>query len=268
MPKFAANLTMLFNEHDFPDRFPAAAEAGFTGVEYLFPYSYPKEQLAELLVQNELVQVLHNLPAGDWAAGERGIACLPDRIGEFRDGVECAIEYARVLGCRQVNCLAGIAPRGADAAKLRETFVSNLRFAANRLGEAGIRLLIEAINTRDIPGFFLNRTRQAVDIIEDVDSPNLKLQYDLYHMQVMEGDLARTIEAHLPRIGHIQIADNPGRHEPGTGEINYPFLFGFLDRKSYDGWIGCEYKPTKATLDGLGWIRPYMTPRRSTARVA
>jgi hydroxypyruvate isomerase len=267
MPKFAANLTMLFNEHDFVDRFQTAAEAGFTGVEYLFPYAYPKEQLVELLQKHELIQVLHNLPAGDWGAGERGIACLPDRVTEFQDSVGRAISYAQTLGCRQVNCLAGIAPQGADPAKLRETFVSNLRFAANALGQAGIRLLIEPINTRDMPGFFLNRTRQALDIIEDVDSPNLKLQYDIYHMQIMEGDLARTIEATLPRIGHIQLADNPGRHEPGTGEIHFPFLFALLDRRGYEGWIGCEYKPATTTEEGLGWIQTYLEPRRRTAEV-
>ena len=258
MVKLAANLTMLWNEIDFLDRFGAAAKAGFTGVEYLFPYAYAKEQLAERLHEYDLKQILHNLPAGDWAKGERGIACLPDRVGEFEDGVGRAIDYAKTLGCPQVNCLAGIAPKNVTPEKLRETFVANLRFAADKLKAAGIRLLIEAINTRDIPGFYLNRTQQAVDIIEEVGSDNLWVQYDIYHMQIMEGDLAPTIERHFKRIAHLQLADNPGRNEPGTGEINYPFLFGFVDRLGYNGWIGCEYKPKTTTLEGLGWIKPYL----------
>jgi hydroxypyruvate isomerase len=253
MTRLAANLTMLYNEVDFLDRFDAAAKSGFAGVEYLFPYPYPKEQLAERLQKHGLVQVLHNLPAGDWAGGERGIACHPDRIGEFQDGVEKAIDYARALGCRQVNCLAGIAPEGVDAGKVRATFVDNLRFAAEKLGAAGIKLLIEPINTFDIPGFWLSRTPQALDVIRDVGSRNLYLQYDISHMQRMEGELANTIKAHLPRIAHLQLADNPGRNEPGTGEINYRFLFGFLDALGYDGWIGCEYRPKGKTIDGLDW---------------
>ena len=253
MPKLAANLTMLYNEVDFLDRFAAAAQSGFKGVEYLFPYAYPKEQLAEKLARHGLTQVLHNLPAGDWAGGERGIACLPDRVGEFQDGVGRAIEYATALGCRQVNCLAGIAPRGVDREKVDATFVTNLKFAADKLGATGIRLLIEPINTFDIPGFHLSRTQQALDTIRAVGSRNLLAQYDIYHMQRMEGELANTIKANLPQIAHIQLADNPGRNEPGTGEINYRFLFGFLDAIGYDGWIGCEYKPKAGTVDGLGW---------------
>ncbi len=255
MPKFAANLTMLFNELDFADRFAAAAKAGFKGVEYLFPYAYRKELLAELLARHGLVQVLHNLPAGDWAKGERGIACLPDRRNEFRDGVGEAIEYATALDCRQVNCLAGITPRSHPVEEVRETLVENLRFAATELGKAGIRLLIEPVNTRDIRGFYLCRTAQALALIDEVGSDNLFLQYDIYHMQIMEGDLAHTLEANLPRIAHVQLADNPGRNEPGTGEINYPFLFRHLDRIGYAGWIGCEYKPRGATEAGLGWLR-------------
>jgi hydroxypyruvate isomerase len=257
MPKFAANLTFLFNEVVFLQRFEAAAKAGFKGVEYLFPYEYPKEQIAELLQRNGLAQALFNLPAGDWGAGERGIACHPDRVGEFQEGVGKAIEYAKALGCGQVNCLAGIAPRRVSQQRLRETFVSNLRFAASELEKAGVRLLIEPINTRDIPGFYLCHAAQARAIIEDVGSGNLGLQYDVYHMQIMEGDLAHTIEANKDIIRHVQIADNPGRHEPGTGEINYPFLFGFLDKLGYSGWIGCEYRPLGATEAGLGWIAPY-----------
>ena len=264
MPKFAANLTMLFQEHDFLDRFEAAAKAGFTGVEYLFPYDYAKEDLAERLRQNGLDQVLHNLPAGDWGAGERGIACLPDRVGEFQDGVGRAIDYATVLGCPQVNCLAGVAPEGADQESLRRTFVDNLGFAAGKLKEAGIKLVIEPINTRDIPGFYLRRTGQAVEILDAVGSDNLFVQYDVYHMQIMEGDLSPTIQANLSRIAHVQIADTPGRHEPCTGEINYDFLFSFLDEIGYAGWVGCEYKPKAGTQEGLGWFAPY----RSVAAAA
>ena len=258
MPKFCANLTMLYNEVDFVDRFAAAAESGFKGVEYLFPYAYPKQQLAEALRKNGLAQVLHNLPAGDWAKGERGIACHPDRVAEFQDGVGKATEYAVALGCKQINCLAGIAPMGVNPAALETTLVNNLRFAAAKLEAAGVRLLIEPINTRDIPGFYLTNTKQALDIIAKVGSRNLWLQYDIYHMQVMEGDLARTMQENLARIAHMQLADNPGRNEPGTGEINYPFLFGFIDRIGYDGWIGCEYKPKAGTVEGLDWIEPYL----------
>jgi hydroxypyruvate isomerase len=258
MPKFNANLTMLFNEFDFLDRFAAAKEAGFKGVEYLFPYLYPKEDLVERLQVNGLTQVLHNLPAGDWAKGERGIACLPDRSGEFQDGVGHAIEYAQALRCPQLNCLAGIAPKDSDPLRIRDTLIRNLQFAATQLKAAGIRLLLEPCNTRDIPGFFLNRSQQALEIIDAVGSDNLFLQYDIYHMQVMEGNLAATIQRNLDRIRHLQLADNPGRNEPGTGEINYPFLFGFIDQLGYSGWIGCEYKPAKSTVAGLGWIRPYL----------
>ncbi len=265
MPKFCANLTMLWNELDFMDRFAAAAKAGFIGVEYLFPYDYDKNRLADELKKHKLAQVLHNLPAGNWAKGERGIGCHPDRVGEFQDGVGKAIEYATALGCRQLNCLVGIAPAGVAPEKLRETFVSNLRFAAGKLKQAGIKLLIEPVNTRDIPGFFLCRTRQALEIMAEVGSPNLWLQYDIYHMQVMEGDLARTIEANLQRIAHLQLADNPGRNEPGTGEISYPFLFRFIDQLGYDGWVGCEYKPRTTTLEGLRWASHYLQPLKEKA---
>jgi hydroxypyruvate isomerase len=253
MPRLAANLTLLYNEVDFLDRFDAAVRSGFTGVEYLFPYAYPKEALVERLRRNRLTQVLHNLPAGDWAKGDRGIACQPSRVGEFRDSVGQAIDYARALECAQVNCLAGIPPAGEDPARVRATFVENLRFAAGELARAGVKLLIEPINTYDIPGFYLNYTRQALDIIKDVGSPNLFVQYDIYHAQRMEGELANTIKANLPKIAHMQLADNPGRNEPGTGEINYRFLFEFIDALGYEGWIGCEYKPRSNTVEGLGW---------------
>jgi hydroxypyruvate isomerase len=263
MPKLCANLTFLFNEHAFMDRFAAAAQAGFKGVEYMSPYEYDKAALAEQLQKYDLVQVLHNLPAGDWAKGERGIACHPDRVGEFQDGVGKAVEYATALGCRQVNCLAGICPEAPED-RQRAAFVSNLKFAALKLKEAGIKLLIEPINTRDIPGFYLNRSSQALEIIREVGSDNLFLQYDIYHMQVMEGDLATTIEKNLSAIPHMQLADNPGRNEPGTGEINYPFLFAHLDHIGYTGWIGCEYKPATSTTASLGWAQPFLgNPRRS-----
>ena len=253
MPRFAANLTMLFTEVPFLDRFERAARAGFQAVEFLFPYAFAAEEIRRRLDAHQLQLVLHNLPAGDWDAGERGIACLPDRVEEFRAGVATAIAYAKALGVTQLNCLAGKAPAGADPALLQHTLVDNLRFAAAALREAGIKLLLEPINTVDIPGFFVNRTAQALAILDEVGADNLYLQYDLYHAQRMEGELAATLEKHLPRIAHVQLADNPGRHEPGTGEINYPFLFAHLDRIGYRGWIGCEYKPATTTEAGLHW---------------
>ena len=264
MPRFSANLSMLFGEHEFLDRFDAAARAGFKAVEYIGPYDHPPEVVAERLKKNGLAQVLFNLPLGNWGKGERGIGVLPDRVDEFRKSVDTAIGYAKALGCPQVNCLAGIAPDGADRALLETTFVDNLKYAADRLEQAGVKLLIEAINTRDIPGFFLNTSSQALAIIDRVGSKNLYFQYDIYHMQIMEGDLARTIEANLNRIAHIQLADNPGRHEPGTGEINYPFLYEHLDRIGYSGWVGAEYKPKAGTVEGLRWFRE-MAGRGSAA---
>lgn len=257
MPKVAANLSMLFTEVDFLERFQKASEAGFRGVEYLFPYDYPAEQLAGLLKEHDLEQVLFNLPAGDWAAGDRGIACDPSRVEEFRAGVEKAIEYALVLGNTQINCLTGIVPAGVSIEQAEETVVENLRFAAKELKDAGITLIMEAINTRDIPGFFLTTTKQALAIKERVGSDNLMLQYDIYHMQIMEGDLARTCEANLNVINHVQLADNPGRNEPGTGEINYHFMLKHLDKIGYQGWVGCEYKPATTTEEGLGWLKEY-----------
>jgi hydroxypyruvate isomerase len=254
MPKFDANLSMLFGEVDFLHRFEAAAKAGFTGVEYLFPYAYEKEQIVDKLQQNGLKQVLHNLPAGNWEKGERGVACLPDRVNEFQDGVGKAIEYATALGCKQVNCLVGLVPEGISSLKLHDTVVSNVSFAAVELKKTGIRLLIEPCNTKDMPKFYLNLTAQALEIIKDAGSDNVFVQYDVYHAQVMEGDLANTIEKSLAHIAHIQIADNPGRHEPGTGEINYPYLFAHLDRIGYSGWVGCEYKPAATTGKGLHWL--------------
>ena len=253
MPRFAANLSMLFCEHPFAERFAAAARAGFAAVEVQFPYELPATQIADLLREHQLQFVLHNLPAGDWAGGERGIACHPDRVEEFRTGVAKAIDYATVLGCQQLNCLAGIAPAGVPEAEVRATLVANLRYAAAELKRAGLKLLVEPINTFDIPGFYVSRTTQALALLDEVGADNVFLQYDVYHAQRMEGDLGNTLSRHLTRIGHIQIADNPGRHEPGTGEINYPWLFRHLDALGYSGWVGCEYKPEAATEAGLGW---------------
>lgn len=257
MPNFAANISMMFNEIGFLDRFEAASKAGFRAVEFLFPYEHPKGKLAEALKRNELELALHNMVPGDWTKGERGIACHPDRIAEFEANLPKAIEYATALKAPQVNCLAGIAPPGVAPEKLRETFVRNLKYAAPRLKDAGVRLVTEPINTRDIPGFYLNTSAQAESILDEVDSDNLFIQYDVYHMQIMEGDLAPTFERLLPKIRHVQIADTPGRHEPGTGEINYDFLFRHFDRVGYQGWIGCEYKPAAGTVDGLGWFEPF-----------
>jgi hydroxypyruvate isomerase len=257
MLKFCANLTMLFNEVDFLDRFEKAANAGFTGIEYLFPYAFDKVELADRLKKNNLIQVLHNLPAGDWASGERGIACIPGREMEFQEGVGKAIEYAKVLDCTQINCLVGLTPKDTSLDKVRNTLVSNLRFAANALDKEGIRLLIEPLNVFDMPGFHLFHTADARAIITEVNHQNVYIQYDVYHMQVMEGNLVKTIVANLDKIAHIQIADNPGRNEPGTGEINYPNLFKAIDTAGYNGWIGCEYKPAAKTEDGLGWIKAF-----------
>jgi hydroxypyruvate isomerase len=254
MPKLAANLTMLFNEVGFLDRFGEAARAGFRGVEFLFPYAFKPGQIAEQLDANGLELVLHNLPAGNWEAGERGIACHPGRKAEFQDGVGRAIEYAKALGVTRLNCLAGIKPQDVTPGEAYGTLVDNLKFAAGALKAEGIHLLVEPINTFDIPGFFLSGTRQALEIIRETGSDNLFVQYDIYHMQRMEGELAATIKANLPKIAHIQLADNPGRFEPGTGEINYRYLFGMLDEIGYAGWIGCEYKPKAGTAAGLGWI--------------
>lgn len=254
MPKFSANLSMLFTELPFLDRFEAAARANFKAVEFLFPYAFPVLDIKQRLSDNGLELVLHNLPAGNWEAGERGIACDPARIAEFRQGVSQAIEYALALGVGQLNCLAGKTPAGVTPEVLRETFTGNLSFAAEALKSAGLRLLIEPINTFDIPGFYLNRTDQASAILDAVGADNLFIQYDIYHAQRMEGELAATMQKNLHRIGHIQLADNPGRNEPGTGEINYPFLFAHLDRIGYQGWVGCEYKPASSTEAGLGWV--------------
>ncbi|MET3105911.1 hydroxypyruvate isomerase [Oxalobacteraceae bacterium GrIS 1.18] len=257
MIKFAANLTMLFTELPFLQRFQAAADAGFRGVEFLFPYAFDKNALADQLDRCGIKLVLHNLPPGNWDTGKRGIACHPDRIAQFESGIEQAIDYATALNVTQLNCLAGIVPAGVSNALAHATMVRNLKYAADRLQSVQIRLLIEPINTFDIPGFFLSHSRQALQLIQEVGSDNLFMQYDIYHMQRMEGELINTIKNSLPLIKHMQLADNPGRAEPGTGEINYRNLFKSLEAIGYDGWIGCEYKPANGTIEGLHWRKDH-----------
>jgi len=257
MPAFAANLSMLFTEAPFLDRFALARAAGFSFVEYLFPYDYHAEELKVQLDRHGLRQVLFNLPAGDWARGDRGIAADPGRVEEFRAGVPKAVAYALALGVKNLNALAGKRVAGADDALLRETLAGNLKFAARLLAEQGLRLLVEPVNHFDIPGFFLNRTGQVLELLDQIGEPNAFLQFDVYHAQREEGELAATLRNQLHRIGHIQIADNPGRHEPGTGEINFPFLFAELDRLGYAGHVGLEYVPSAGTQASLGWLRAF-----------
>jgi len=257
MPRFAANLSMLFTEVPLLDRFERAAQAGFKAVEMQFPYEAPAAEIRKRLDANGLTMVLHNFPAGDWAAGDRGIACNPARQAEFRAGVAKAIEYATTLGVPQLNCLAGKPGAGVDEATTRRTFVDNVRFAAEACAKANLRVLMEPINNYDVPGFWLNRTGKALEVIEAVGLPNVLVQYDIYHAQRYEGELAATMQAHLAKIGHIQFADNPGRNEPGTGEIHFAFLFAHIDRIGYTGWLGAEYKPATTTEAGLGWLRTF-----------
>ena len=258
MTKLAANLSMMFTEVDFLDRFEAAAKAGFKGVEYLFPYDFPADEIKEKLEQNNLTQVLFDFPAGDWAAGDRGCASFPDRVGEFQDGVGKAVEYAKVLGCDRLTVLAGKATSGVSAMKMQETLIDNMKFASSAVAGTGIIILLEAINIIDIPGYSVFRTNQSRAAVEATGANNVKVQYDIYHMQIMEGDLTRSIDANLDVIGHFQLAYNPGRHEPGTGEINYDFLLPHIDSKGYDGWVGCEYVPAGDTVAGLGWAAKYL----------
>jgi len=255
MPKFSCNISTLFSEVDFLDRFAAAAAAGFRAVEFHEPYEYESARLADLLRRQGLELVLFNLPMG--GDGEAGIACLPDRVNEFADGVGRAIEYAKALGCAQANCLAGIAPAGASRGILVDTMLRNLEFAAREFGRHGLRVLVEPLNARDVPGFLLTGSTDVVALLETVGSPNLLLQYDIYHAQIMEGDIAATIGRLLPRIGHVQFSDNPGRHEPGTGELNFRFLFDRLDALGYRGWVGAEYRPSRSTLESLAWFASY-----------
>ena len=257
MPKFAANLSLLFTEVDFFDRFKAAVDVGFKAVECTFPYTYSAAEIKQRLDDHELMLVKFNLPLGDLDAGDFGLTALPGRESEFRESVDKAIEYARLLACPQLHTLAGLAPEGQNPTKCMETYVENLSFAAANLDEHGVGLMIEAVNTRDFPGYFLSRTARAFEVLEMVASDNLFLQYDVYHAQIMEGDLAETIRANIDVIKHIQVAGVPGRHEPDVGEINYRFLFDLIDTLGYDDWIGCEYHPRAGTVEGLGWAKAY-----------
>jgi hydroxypyruvate isomerase len=263
MPRFAANLSMMYVEHPFLDRFAAAARDGFTAVEYLFPYEYPAAELAARLRDNGLQQVLFNAPPGDWAGGERGMACLPGRSDELRGAVQRALEYAAALECPRVHVMAGLVPEGADRGVLRRTYAKNLAWAAEQAARQGVQILIEPINTRDIPGFFLNRQDEAHAIVTEIGAPNLKVQMDLYHCQIVEGDVSMKLRQYLPggRVGHLQIAGVPQRHEPDLGEVNYPYLFDVIDEMGFDGWIGCEYRPRAGTSEGLGWLRGYEAAR-------
>ena len=266
MPQFAANLSMLYPELAFLDRFDAAAKDGFEAVEYLFPYDFAKEEILARLEHNGLQQVLFNGPPGDWAGGERGLACLPGRDAEFREGIARAIDYAVALACPRIHVMAGLVPEGLERDALQPVYLDNLGWASAEAAKAKLDVLIEPINTRDIPGFFLNRQDHAHEIVEAVGAPNLKVQMDLYHCQIVEGDVAMKIRKYLPtgRVGHIQIAGVPDRNEPDTGEQNYPYLFDVLDEVSaqcgWQGWVGCEYRPRRGavpggTSDGLGWLR-------------
>ena len=268
MPRFAANLSMLYNEHEFLDRFAAAAQDGFQAVEYLFPYAFDAQALRQRLHDNGLQQVLFNAPPGDWDAGERGLACLPGRENEFQTGFLKALDYAEVLNCPRIHVMAGLKPSDADHATLEKTYIQNLAWAATEAQKAGRDVLIEPINTRDIPGFFLNYQSQAHAIVERLGSSHVKVQMDLYHCQIMEGDIAAKIRHYLPtvRVGHFQISGVPLRHEPDLGELHHPYLFEVIDEVSaacgWEGWIGCEYRPARGavphgTRDGLGWLPPH-----------
>jgi hydroxypyruvate isomerase len=263
MPRFAANLSMMYTEVPFLDRFAAAARDGFEAVEYLFPYDFDTQEIAQRLADNGLTQALFNLPPGDWAAGERGMACIPGREAEFAASVEHALPYALATGCKRLHAMAGLRPAGVDDAAMRQTYVGNLKAAARRLAAHGITLLIEPINTRDMPGFYLNWQQQAHDLLAEVAEPNLKVQMDLYHCQIMEGDLSMRLKKHVAGVGHVQIAGVPDRHEPDGGEVNYPHLFDQLDALGYDGFVGCEYRPKAGTSAGLGWLRRHLasTPK-------
>ena len=265
MPKFAANLSMLYPDLDFLDRFEAAAGDGFKAVEYLFPYAFESREIAARLKAHGLQQVLFNAPPGDWECGERGLACLPGREAEFKEGIAQALDYAAALGCPRIHVMAGLLPAGSDRTTLYATYTSRLRWAAQEAARQGVNILIEPINTRDIPGFFLNRQDHAHQIIADVGAPNLKVQMDLYHCQIVEGDLAAKLRQYLPggNVDHIQIAGVPDRHEPDLGEVNYPYLFELLDELAYAGWVGCEYRPKAGlqpggTTAGLGWLQPFL----------
>jgi hydroxypyruvate isomerase len=258
MPKFAANLSLMFGEHAFLDRFAAAAAVGFRAVEYLFPYPYPKEELRARLEAHGLEQVLFNAGQGDWDKGERGIGGLPGRETEFRRAIETALDYAAALGCPRLHVMAGLVPAGTDPRHCREVFVENLRWALGLAAPAGVTLLLEPLNPIDVPGYLIGSPAAARSLIDEIASPHLKLQYDVYHAQMTHGRLIDSFAAHREVVGHVQIAGVPGRHEPDhRQEINYPAVFAALDEAGYDGWIGCEYRPRGATRDGLGWAAGY-----------
>ncbi|VVD97639.1 hydroxypyruvate isomerase [Pandoraea pneumonica] len=263
MPRFAANLTLLYQEVPFLERFRAAAADGFRGVECLFPYEHPANEIRARLDDAGLTQVLFNTPGGDWASGERGLAALPGREAQFRDGVELALDYADTLGCRQLHVMAGCPDAAQSLERCRAVYLENLAFAAERAAAHGVTILIEPINPRDFPRYFLTRQDQAQAIRQEVGASNLKVQFDAYHCQIVEGDLAMKLRQHIANIGHVQVAGVPARHEPDTGEVNYPFLFRLLDELGYTGWIGCEYRPQGETRAGLGWLKPWL---RSAAR--
>lgn len=257
MPRFAANLSMMFTEVPFPERFGAAAKAGFSAVEFLFPYEYPVADVTRWLQGNQLKSALFNMPPGDWAAGERGMASLPGREAEFRAGVATAIEYALSLGTPTIHAMAGLFPAGGDRARHRAVYVENLRYAARELARHGLTLVIEPINSRDMPGYFISTQAEGHSIREEVGEPNLKVQMDFYHAQIMEGDLSMTFRKYFEHIGHIQIASVPARHEPDEGEVNFPALYQLLDESGYAGYVGCEYRPRGKTEDGLGWFEAW-----------
>jgi hydroxypyruvate isomerase len=258
MPRFAANLSMMYHEHAFLDRFAAAAADGFQAVEYLFPYEHPAAELRARLDANGLAQALFNAPPGDWAAGERGVAALPGREAEFRGTIGRALDYAGVIGNDRIHVMAGLIPADADRARCRATYLENLAFAARAAAAQGVTVLIEPINTRDMPGYFLNRQDDVQAVCKEVGAANLKVQFDCYHCQIVEGDVAMKLRRDFAGIGHIQIAGVPERHEPDLGELNYPYLFDVIDGLGYQGWIGCEYRPRAGTSAGLGWLKPYL----------
>ncbi len=258
MPRFAANLSLMYNEHAFLERFAAAAADGFKGVEFLFPYDFAAPDILQRLLDAGLTQALFNCPPGDWAGGERGIAALPGREAEFMRGIEQALDYAHLLGNRRLHVMAGLLPGDQDRSRCRDVYLANLDAAARQAASAGVTLLIEPINTRDMPGYFLNYQADAHAICKEVGAPNLMVQFDLYHCQIMEGDLATRMRCNIAGIGHMQIAGVPARHEPDLGELNYPYLFGLMDELGYDGWVGCEYRPRAETRAGLGWLQPWL----------
>ncbi len=257
MPRFCANLTMMFNEHPFLDRFAAAAAAGFTAVEFLFPYDHPAAEVKARLDEHGLKQVLFNMPPGDWGAGERGLASLPGRTAEFRDGVKRALDYAAVLGTKRLHCMAGLLPAGTARGTAASLYATNLAWACEQAAAAGVLVVIEPINHRDMPGFFLNTTDEAAAVVQAIGRDRLAILFDIYHCQITEGDVTSRMARLLPLIGHVQVADVPARNEPGTGELNWRYVFGRMDALGYDGWVGCEYRPAGQTVSGLGWMTDF-----------